>query len=181
VSEFVKGMLVALIPSLVVSVATAFLTVRLSLRQFHSQRWWELKVEAYSGIMEQLSHVDYCLNDWLAQEYGGFTFTAEKKNQLSERYAKAEADILTASTRGSYIISEDSAKILAEVSRALKEDWPHPQESPLFDHLEGEQIAVRKAIERLRAEAKRDLKVHEGAQLKWHMPFSKRRSPQSLR
>ena len=40
---------------LVLAIVTSFVTVRLSLKSFVSQRWWERKAEAYSKIMEQLS------------------------------------------------------------------------------------------------------------------------------
>ena len=54
-SEITQGILIALIPALVVSIITAYVTVRLSIRQFYSQRWWDKKAEAYSQILEHLS------------------------------------------------------------------------------------------------------------------------------
>jgi len=44
---------------LFVAIVTPVITVRLSLKSFVSQRWWERKAEAYSQIMEQLSYSEH--------------------------------------------------------------------------------------------------------------------------
>jgi ABC-type arginine/histidine transport system permease subunit len=46
------------------------IAVRISLKQFHSQKWWELRAEAYSKIMGQLSAVQRALDLWIDIEEG---------------------------------------------------------------------------------------------------------------
>lgn len=58
--NFLQGFLIALMPAFLVSVITAYITVRLSVKQFSSQRWWEKKAEAYSHIIERSSELLYC-------------------------------------------------------------------------------------------------------------------------
>jgi len=56
-SEFIQDISKYLIPALFVSIITAVVTVKLSIKQFYSQRWWEKKAEAYSHIIENLSYL----------------------------------------------------------------------------------------------------------------------------
>jgi len=42
-SEFIQDISKYLIPALFVSIITAVVTVKLSIKQFYSQRWWEKK------------------------------------------------------------------------------------------------------------------------------------------
>lgn len=62
--------LIGFVLSVVASIISAFVTVRLSLNQFRSQRWWEKKAERYSQIIEHLSHLEFSLGEWL-EEYEG--------------------------------------------------------------------------------------------------------------
>lgn len=39
---------------LVIAVTSSFVTVRLSLKRFYSEKWWERKAAAYSAILEEL-------------------------------------------------------------------------------------------------------------------------------
>src|SRR3989304_3562377 len=72
--------------------------------------------------------------------------------------------------------SEQSEEPLLD---SLREEGPLSRCKAIYEtpHYEGEQIAVREAIDHMREEAKRDLKVHESAWREWHMPFSRQRSP----
>ena len=40
---------------LFVAVVTSVVTVRLSIKRFRSERWWERKVEAYTDLLSSLS------------------------------------------------------------------------------------------------------------------------------
>jgi ABC-type arginine/histidine transport system permease subunit len=52
--------------SVIASIISAFVTVKLSLKQFRSERLWEKKAETYSNIIEHLSRLEYQL--WLWRE-----------------------------------------------------------------------------------------------------------------
>lgn len=63
-NTFTQGVLTGLIPSLFVSVLTAFVTVKLSTKQFFSQKWWKKNAEAYSKIIEGLSYLQYFFGEF---------------------------------------------------------------------------------------------------------------------
>ena len=50
-----------LIQPIFISVLVAIITVKLSLKKFRSEKWWEKKVEVYSKIIDALHHLkNYC-------------------------------------------------------------------------------------------------------------------------
>lgn len=56
--------IVAEVTALIGIFVAPWLAVKLSLKQFHSTRWWEKQQEAYSNIMAQLTALHYVLGRW---------------------------------------------------------------------------------------------------------------------
>ena len=83
-SEFTQGILVALVPSMIVSIFTAYVTVRLSMRQFYSQRWWEKRAEAYSQIIEHLTFLQFYYGEWISEEMDGKVVSDADKERFLE-------------------------------------------------------------------------------------------------
>ena len=153
-SELTQGILIGLVPAILVSFFTAWITVKFSMRQFYSQRWWEKKAEAYSRIIEELSCLQYCLGEWFDSSVEHKKFSDEKKEELSRGYRKAEEAIRRSVAMGSYIISESSIKALENLIRELETtnnqgDWVGDMDAHFG--------AVKKCIERIREYAKKDL------------------------
>jgi hypothetical protein len=74
--------------TLFVAVVTANITVRLSLKQFYEQKWWERKMEAYSAIIDSLHHMKRCLEDWYDEAVGEGIMG---KSEVPEEHAKAQS------------------------------------------------------------------------------------------
>lgn len=155
-SEFVQGMLIALVPALVVSVVTAYITVRLSIKQFCSQKWWEKKAEAYSQILEHLSYLQFYLGQRFNEAVGLEMLEDKDRKSLSEGYSKAKEAVTKAAAIGAYIVTEDTAIVLESLLHELgkkdsKGDWVGD-----IDRWYG---LVKDCIVKLREYAKADLKV----------------------
>ena len=65
-TNIIQEILSNLIPVVFVSIITAFIAVKLSIRQFYSQKLWEKKAEAYTQIVEQLSYLQFYYTECLA-------------------------------------------------------------------------------------------------------------------
>lgn len=154
--ELVKGMLIALIPALVVSVVTAIITVRLSLSQFHSERWWDKRAEAYSQIMEQLSYLIYYHQAWMDEDLGLSKMSGNKKLELQKRYNKTWEDLTRVAAMGSYIVSADTS---AAVEDLLKKSGKTDMEPDFWNMLWNRYTAVQKCIDIVRDDAKKSLGV----------------------
>jgi hypothetical protein len=49
--------LVDLVQGIVVAITTSLIAVKLALRRFYSEKWWEQKLSAYTRIIEALSQM----------------------------------------------------------------------------------------------------------------------------
>lgn len=153
-SEFTQGIFTALIPALIVSIITAYATVKLSMKQFYSERWWEKKVEAYSHIIEQLSYLQYYFGEWLSEGLHEKNLTDKHKEKLSESYCQAKESITKAAAIGVYIVSDDTATVLAELLRELEQKDPRGDWVGDIDRCYG---SVKECIAKIRKYAKVDL------------------------
>ena len=57
----IYSVLPALLMNVLLAGLTAWIAVRISLKKFSSQRWWERQEEAYAKIIEALSEIRYLL------------------------------------------------------------------------------------------------------------------------
>jgi nitrogen fixation/metabolism regulation signal transduction histidine kinase len=153
-SEFVQGMLIALIPGVIVSIITAYVTVQLSMKQFYSQRWWEKKAEAYSHIIEHLSYLQFYFEEWFNEGANIRELGDKDKEKLSEGYRQARESIAKASAIGAYIVSNNTIVALAKLLRDLEEDDPKGNWVGDMDEHHG---SVKECITRVREYARIDL------------------------
>jgi ribosomal protein S17E len=152
-SEFTKGILVGLIPALLVSVISAYLTTRLALNKFYSEKWWEKKAEAYSDILGKLSDMHLCIEKWADEELGTVRWTEKYKEELSRDYSQAKKTVAKAVTMGSFIISEEAATTLTKLEKELNR-----LDLNNYGDLEDARKAITNCIEKLREDAKRNLR-----------------------
>ena len=153
-SELVKGILIGLIPALVVSVATAWITVRLSLRQFKSERWWEKKAEAYSAILQHLSELEWYFQRMSAHELFEEQLGEEERKDLGKNFREARTSLAKAAAIGAYAISDNAAKALTELVQQVDRG---PSDYNFYEFYAGCHESVGSCIAQVRACAKADL------------------------
>lgn len=142
--------------SLIIAIVTSMLTVRLSLRRFYSERWWDRKAEAYSKIIEAFHDLmDYY--NALTEDYMTQDGIAEKRfEELKARYERALADVRRATGIGAYIISDEASDALTRYSKRPRLEWKDYAPFELYD---SEASHCRNTLDELRQLAKKDLKV----------------------
>ena len=154
--QWLSTILSTVLPSLVVGVCTAIITVRLSLRRFHAERWWERKAEAYSRIVEALHSVMVYWSARLREEQTGQKLDKERGKRLFEDYNRAARELNKAAGVGAYIISEDVATSLRRLQERPRMD---PGDCAWLEIYEEEYDAHSKALTEIRQLAKKDLGV----------------------
>jgi len=153
-SELLQGMLIALLPALAVSIITAYITVRLSLKQFYSQRWWDKKAEAYSLILEHLSYLKYYYSEWIDELQLDITMGEDHQKRLNDGYQQSKESIIKAAAIGEFIVSEATGEA---VSKLLSELTNLHFEVDLNQIVEKSYVAVGECIKTVRKEAKEAL------------------------
>jgi hypothetical protein len=142
----------SLLTPLVVAVVTAVLTVQLSFRRFQSERWWDRKADAYSRIIEALHHlVAHASMTW-AEWVENATYSDEYKKKVLASQEKAFIDLEMVTGVGAYVISDEAAKVLAQLASRPKHENP-------WDDLDANQSDYAQALAKIRELAKKDLKV----------------------
>ena len=149
-------LIVSIASGVVVAIVTSLVTVRLSLRQFYSQRWWERKADAYSVVVESLYHMKRQLEVLMDEAMTQREIPADKGKRLAELSAKADEEIRKAEGIGAFVISDAAADCLANLRRRLDE---HLADMSWYDILDARWAAVNECLAEMRATAKADLKV----------------------
>jgi hypothetical protein len=156
-SEFLQGLLLALIPSIIVSVLTAYVTVKLSIRQFYSEKWWEKKAEAYSNIIEQLSYLQYYLERWYSDEIGERLLREEAKAKIWEEYERVELELKKVAAAGAYIVSDNTAIALKDVISVFNQPGYRYDSKNWVEEMNKDYVTVKECITKIRGYAKEDL------------------------
>ncbi len=149
-----------LLTLLIGSLATLMITVFgawLARKRFHAEKWWERKAEAYSKIIEALHHAAYCNAQWSDADLLHEDLPEEKRKQLADDFRMAHREIEKATGIGAYIISNDVAKVLADLA-ARPQDFDY-QKDPWFEIYGANCAAYKSALEKIRALAKKDLEI----------------------
>ncbi len=148
--------LIGLLTGLVIAFASSWITVQLSLRRFYSARWWERKAEAYSKIVESLSHMKNYTDRTLNAYYRGNEIPADLQKTLQAKRRDGFEEISKAADMGAFIISEEAVNLLRNfINRPSEID----EESDWTDYTEKELKAVNECLATIRGIAKRDLEV----------------------
>lgn len=76
---------------LVVATVSSVVTVRLALRRFYSEKWWERKSSAYTTVIEALHHVREYTDTNLDFAYRGKDSPEDGKQALTDNLCQAES------------------------------------------------------------------------------------------
>ena len=131
-TNIIQEILSNLIPVVFVSIITAFIAVKLSIRQFYSQKLWEKKAEAYTQIVEQLSYLQFYYTECLNRMLTTNPPESEKKSELAASFSHAKEIIAKATASGAYIISNETAKVLENLLNDLYKEDPNQLEAKDF-------------------------------------------------
>ena len=73
----------ALIPGIIIACLASILTVRLAIRRFHEEKWWEKKQEMYSRLLEILHHLKKYASEHYEGQFDSNYITDEKRLLLT--------------------------------------------------------------------------------------------------
>ena len=131
-----------------IAAASSLITVRLSIRQFRSQRLWEKKVETYQKIIEAFHKSKKFESEHLTAEFKGREVSEDRGAELVKQSKEAYEEISRACDVGRFLLSDKAVSILDEFKKkydnqpryenwleSLAEDWS------LTDHYMKEFIA----------------------------------------
>ena len=154
-----------LLTSLMVAIVASYFTVKFSLNQFYSQKWWEKKIEAYSDVIEKMSLMLYYFGaKWDSHtRIGGPSQSFLEK--IQEEYFEVYQSLKKSATSVAFIISKEASSELEDLITVLdnlEEDWLNKVVEKTLEELEPEPFiqqheAVKKSITTIKKIAEQEL------------------------
>ncbi|MDZ7643245.1 MAG: hypothetical protein U5K76_02805 [Woeseiaceae bacterium] len=111
---------IAVIVGIVIAGTSSWITVKLSLKQFRTERWWERKADAYSAIIEALHDAKSFADLHLDAEYAGKEIDDEKGAEVRARSLNAQNQILKTMDVGAFIVSERAIGKLKNLRKGIE-------------------------------------------------------------
>jgi nitrogen fixation/metabolism regulation signal transduction histidine kinase len=152
--ELTQGILIGLIPAIVVSILTSYITVNLSLKQFYSQRWWDKKEAEYTQIMHELACLKLCFRDWYGSLFYNKEMMEQDSEKLNETYKKARVSLARISAMGTFVISKETVTALDDLLTQFNQEAPRGDP---FAALESDYKTVEQCIIKVQECAQKDL------------------------
>ena len=139
-----------------VAIVTSIVTVRLSLRRFYAEKWWEKKHQVYGQLFEALHHLKkYALEHLDAAELHK-EIPEEKKKELEENWKTFSREFEKLYDLASFQLSSKAVEILDEYEKK-KRDAENSES--LYEWIDNDAAATIDCLKKLSAEAKNDLKI----------------------
>ena len=100
-----------------IAAVSSWITVRLSIRQFRSQRLWEKKVETYQKIIEAFHKSKKFESEYLTAEFKGREVDEDRGAELVKQSKEAYEEISKACDVGRFLLSDKAVSILDEFKK----------------------------------------------------------------
>ncbi len=153
----VSGVII-LVSGVIIAIVTAYLTVRLSLKRFRTERWWERKAETYSNILESLHLMKQYYDALIAAELNYQEISDERGKEIWGRWKGGIEEIARVTDIGSFIVSDEAVRRLEQLQGDLDLDGPDATKS-FYEFLEDQFEKIQKCLSEIREIAKEDLNV----------------------
>ncbi len=132
--------------------------VWLSLRRFRSERWWERKAAAYAAVIESLHILEDVEDEQVEAIENSIQLGIERLEHLRLKSIAAREEIRKYANLGGFIVTNQTADILSDVTDALEIPHHGASQSP-HDYHTARWFAVTKALAAVKHEAKSDLRT----------------------
>jgi len=156
IPEWTLDILKAIVPGIIIAILTSILTVRLAIRRFHEEKWWEKKQEMYSRLLETLHYLKNYAAEHYEDQIDPDYLTDEKREELTKDWKKFSREFVKLRDLASFHLSNEAVAILDEYKKKKTEAR---KSEDIFDLIDKDLTAVSECLEELKKAAKRDLKV----------------------
>lgn len=150
------GPLLSFGSSVIVAVITATLTVRLALKRFYAEKWWERKSTAYASIIEALHHVRNYADTNLTLEMLQRDLPEQGMQELTEKLRSAMGELRKQLDIGEFVLSEEAVTVMNKLMVDLDAST---NATSWHEHLELKLVAVDSCLSNMRRVARKDLRL----------------------
>lgn len=142
--------------AILIAAVSSWITVRLSLRRFRAERWWERKADAYSRVIEALHNSKAFADQHLEAGYQGRELPEDRDKELRSRVRAAQDEIRKAMDVGAFLLSEDALNRLKQYEKGAEDA---SGQKSWYEYLEADWAATDKCLKDMIEIAKNDLRT----------------------
>lgn len=146
--------LLRLLANGIVALLAAWIAVKMSFRQYSSQKWWDRQEATYSEIVATLSEILIALGQWEDDIIGERKFDPDERAKRFAKLKDSREKIERVAREGAFRISERSAKALKELWSALGQERDHE-----YDSMAHHWDSVTVCLKIINEEARRELRI----------------------
>ncbi|WP_063669693.1 hypothetical protein [Aliivibrio fischeri] len=158
--EVMQTILIQIVVAVIIAGISSFITVRLSLNKFRTEKWWEKRVEAYERVLEAFYQAKRYSSEHLDADYLETHISKERDEELIAYSRKAKNEIERVSDIGSFLLSATAMNVIHEYQKEKNASYRAEFDS-FQDHAEHDYELVTKYLNEFSAVAKIDLKSEQ--------------------
>lgn len=148
-----------LIVQVLISAGAAFLAAWLAAKRFRQDKWWQLKLEAYSELVEALHKMKWPPSEHFDAALERREINDEDSQELWDEFKKARRNVWRLAEGSSFLISSDVMKSVQEMERGLSDARnAHTWE----EHLDEQYASVQKCLDRVKYIGAKELGIKGG-------------------
>ncbi|MBQ0761128.1 MAG: hypothetical protein KBT72_15840 [Zhongshania sp.] len=145
-----------IIPGIFVAIVTSMITVRLSIRRFYEEKWWERKFDVYSKLFKALHHLKNYALEHLETYHTHQDIPEDKRAELEHDWKTFSREFDELFDLAPFQLNAKSVSILKEYEKKKNEARNHED---IYKWIDTDAQAAIDCIKQLSNEAKNDLKV----------------------
>lgn len=145
-----------ILTGVLIATATSFITVRLSIHRFRTEKWWERRVDAYIQVIEAFHHSKALVDAQWDAEAKGKELPEDRINEILTRAREANKEIDRAIDLSGFFLCSEARERLFKYRRDAAEA---SRVSGWHEHLELNWSAKDSCLENLIAIAQNDLRI----------------------
>lgn len=150
-----EDLLMTIVPGLLIAIITSFVTVRLSINQFYSQKWWERKWDEYREMVDALHDLRNHSYRERSRLDLGRKLVEERRQALTEHAKEGYERLAKTISVGSFVFSKAALQVLDELQETL--EGINTEELDAHTFLDARVKALDKAIAAFIPIARNDL------------------------
>lgn len=144
---------------IIIAAASSWITVRLSLARFRSEKWWERKIDAYTKVIEAFHHSKSFSDKHLNAEMRGSDLPEEADQEVRALSKEAHKEIDKYTNIGSFLFSDGFYLKLKQYQR--ESDEVSSDSYGWTDYLIKDQELTERYLNELISLAKKDLRQNK--------------------
>ena len=141
----------------VIAVIASWITVRLSLKRFISEKWWEKKVDAYAAILESIHYMKVTFEEDLNALEMAQEVPDDRKQETLKKHREARDELYKQIDVWQFVLSDKAVGAVSALNKNLENAGSDPP-NDWHLYLDDSWAALDGSLKELRALAKADLK-----------------------